>query len=252
LLDNKNPIIRKRPFRTVHHTASGVSIIGWGRNAKPWEISLSHKWILFLDEILEFNKSVLEVLRQPLEDGHITVTRVNASYKYPAQFSLVWAMNPCPCGYLTDDDKDCSCNPNQIRNYNSRLSWPLIDRVDLFIDVPKVKTSKLKVSTDYSDREKSSEIKKRVEIAKEFQLKRFFGTSITSNNQMWTKQINIYCKLNDTCQNILKQAVTNLKLSARSYYRLLKLSRTIADLEEKIDIEANHILEAISYRKVEA
>lgn len=251
LLDNKNPIIRNRPFRTVHHTASWVSIIGWWRNAKPWEISLSHKWVLFLDEILEFNKSVLEVLRQPLEDWYITVTRVNASYTYPAQFALVWSMNPCPCWYLTDEDKDCSCNPNQIKNYNSKLSWPLIDRVDLFINVPKVKTKELKVSTDYSDRETSDEIKTRVEAARKFQLARFSWTKLTSNSQMWTKQINLYCKLDETCQNILKQAVNNLHLSARSYYRLLKLSRTIADLEQKENIEAKHILEAISYRKVD-
>lgn len=251
LLDNKNPIVMQRPFRTVHHTASWVSIIWWWRNAKPGEISLSHKGILFLDEILEFNKSVLEVLRQPLEDGHITVTRVNATYEYPAKFSLVWAMNPCPCWYLTDNDRECTCSPNQVKNYNSRLSGPLIDRVDLFIDVPKVKTSKLEVSDDYSSREDSTSIKSRVEKARSIQLNRFKNTKITSNSEMWTSEINIYCKLDETCQNILKQAVANLKLSARSYYRLLKLSRTIADLEDKKDIESTHILEAISYRKVD-
>jgi len=252
LLDNKNPIVRKRPFRTVHHTASWVSIIGWGRNAKPWEISLSHKWILFLDEILEFNKNVLEVLRQPLEDWHITVTRVNATYEYPAKFTLVWAMNPCPCWYLTDNDRECICTTNQIKNYNSKLSWPLLDRIDLFIDVPKVKTSKLDVSDDYSDKEDSKIIKKRVEKARLIQLDRFKNTKLTSNSEMWTSEINKYCKLDETCQNIIKQAVSTLKLSARSYYRLLKLSRTIADLEDKKDIESTHILEAISYRKVES
>ena len=251
LLDNKNPIVRKRPFRTVHHTASWVSIVGWGRNAKPWEISLAHKGILFLDEILEFNKSVLEVLRQPLEDGHITVTRVNATYDYPAKFSLVWAMNPCPCGYLTDKDKDCICSANQIKNYSSRLSWPLIDRVDFFIDVPRVKTSKLKVSDNYDGKEDSMIIKKRVEKARSLQLDRFKGTKITSNSEMWTREINTYCKLDEICQNILKQAVSNLKLSARTYYRLLKLSRTIADLEWQKEILSTHILEAISYRKID-
>ena len=140
LLSNEQPIISQRPFRTIHHTASSTSIIGWGRNAKPGEISLSHKWVLFMDEILEFNKSVLEVLRQPLEDGSIHVTRVNGSYKYPADFTLVWAMNPCPCGYLSDPDKDCICSPFQVKNYQAKLSGPLIDRIDIFIEVPKVKT----------------------------------------------------------------------------------------------------------------
>ncbi|MDD3646101.1 MAG: YifB family Mg chelatase-like AAA ATPase [Candidatus Gracilibacteria bacterium] len=252
LLDNSNPIVRKRPFRTVHHTASGISIIGGGRNAKPGEISLAHKGILFLDEILEFNKSVLEVLRQPIEDGYITVTRVNATYEYPAKFSLVGAMNPCPCGYLSDPDRDCSCSPLQVKSYSSRLSGPLIDRVDLFIEVPKVKTSKLEVSDDYGDKEDSATIKKRVEAARNKQIARFKNNKITYNSEMGTKEINEFCKLNETCQNILKQAVANLKLSARSYYRLLKLSRTIADLEGSEHIDSHHILEAISYRKVDS
>jgi len=251
LLDDKNPIITKRPFRAVHHTASGVSIIGWWRNAKPWEISLAHKWILFLDEILEFNKTVLEVLRQPLEDWLITVTRVNASYEYPAKFSLVWAMNPCPCWYLTDPDRDCICSLNTIKNYNSRLSWPLIDRIDLFIEVPKVKTEKLEVSDDYSSREDSATVKKRVQKAKDIQKARFVGTKLSSNSEMWTSEINIYCKLDKSSDILLKQAVTNLNMSARAYYRLLKLARTIADLEDSLDIKQTHILEAISYRKVE-
>ena len=251
LLTSKNPIISKRPFRTIHHTASSASIIGWWRNAKPWEISLAHKWVLFLDEILEFEKSVLEVLRQPLEDWNITVNRVNATFNYPAAFTLVWAMNPCPCWYLTDPEKECICTHKQIENYRWRLSWPLVDRVDIFIEVPKVKTDKFKVWEDYSNSESSSDIKKRVEKARLLQLKRFSGTNITFNAEMSTKEINKYCKIDNQADIILKQAINNLNLSARAYYRILKLARTIADLEWVKNIESNHILEALSFRKKE-
>lgn len=251
LLSADNPIIRKRPFRTIHHTASSVSIVWWWRNAKPWEISLSHKWVLFLDEILEFEKSVLEVLRQPLEDWNITINRANASYNYPAQFIMVWAMNPCPCGYFTDPDRECICTHKQVENYRSRLSWPLIDRVDIFIEVPKVKTDKFKVWDDYSGSETSFDIKTRVEKARELQLNRFKWTSITFNSEMWTKEINKYCQLGESTDMILKQAVNNMNLSARAYYRILKLSRTIADLEWLENIESKHILEALSFRKKE-
>ena len=251
LLNFDNPIIRKRPFRTIHHTASSVSIVWWGRNAKPWEISLSHKWVLFLDEILEFEKSVLEVLRQPLEDWTITINRANASYTYPAQFIMIWAMNPCPCWYLTDPDRDCICTHKQVENYRSKLSWPLIDRVDIFIEVPKVKTDKFKVWEDYTWTESSCDIKIRVEKARNFQLSRFEWTEITFNSEMWTKQINKYCQLDESSNAILKQAINNMNLSARAYYRILKLSRTIADLEWNINIESKHILEALSFRKKE-
>lgn len=251
LLSAEEPIITKRPFRSVHHTASSVSIIGGGRNAKPGEISLAHKGVLFLDEILEFQKSVLEVLRQPLEDGNITVNRVNASYNYPAKFILVWAMNPCPCGYFTDPDKNCLCSAKQVENYRSRLSGPLMDRVDIFIEVPKVKTEKFKVGNNYSDAEASSSIKKRVQKARDIQLKRFQWTSLTFNSEMWTKEINQYCALEEDANHILKQAITSLDLSARAYYRILKLSRTIADLEASNYINTEHILEALSFRKKE-
>jgi len=251
LLTPENPIIKHRPFRTVHHTASWVSIIWWWRNAAPGEISLAHKWVLFLDEILEFQKSVLEVLRQPLEDGEVTVTRVNASYKYPAKFTLIWALNPCPCGYLTDDTRDCVCSPKQILNYRSRLSWPLLDRIDLFIEVPKVETSKFWNKNNYDWVETSNQIKKRVEKARKIQQKRFSEIWISSNSEMWTKEINSYCQLSSESEAILKQAVSSMNLSARAYYRILKLSRTIADLEWKENIETNHILEALSFRKKE-
>lgn len=252
LLSNENPIITHRPFRSIHHTASSISIIGGWRNAKPWEISLSHKWVLFMDEILEFHKWVLEVLRQPLEDGTINVTRVNGSYEYPADFTLVWAMNPCPCWYLTDPDKDCICSSNQVKNYASKLSGPLIDRIDIFIEVPKVKTEKLQVSDDYWERESSVIIKQRVVAARDKQIERFLGSKISSNSEMSTKEINTFCFLDEESDAILKQAVVNMNLSARSYYRILKLSRTIADLEWTENIEVWHILEALSFRKKES
>ena len=251
LLNPKNPIIINRPFRTIHHTASNVSIVWGGRNAKPWEISLSHKWVLFLDEILEFEKPVLEVLRQPLEDGIITINRVNATYTYPAQFILVWSMNPCPCGFLTDPDKECICSNRQVENYRWKLSGPLIDRVDIFIEVPKVKTEKFKVWEDYSLSEESFDIKKRVENSRKIQLKRFKWTNITFNSEMWTREINKYCKIDKETDHILKQAITNMNLSARAYYRIIKLSRTISDLEWVENIESKHILEALSFRKKE-
>jgi len=251
LLTPENPIIKKRPFRTVHHTASWVSIIGWWRNATPWEISLSHKGVLFLDEILEFQKSVLEVLRQPLEDWEVTVTRVNASYKYPAKFTLVWALNPCPCWYLTDNDRDCICSPRQVLNYRSRLSGPLLDRIDIFIEVPKVETSKFGNKKSYDWVETSIDIKKRVEAARDIQNKRFVWSKLTSNSEMGTKEINLYCELDPESEWILKQAVTAMNLSARAYYRILKLSRTIADLSGEEDISSQHILEALSFRKKE-
>ncbi len=251
LLSQDTPIIKERPFRIVHHTASWVSIIGWWRNASPWEISLSHKWVLFLDEILEFQKTVLDVLRQPLEDWEITVTRVNASYTYPAKFTLIGALNPCPCGYLTDADKDCICSPKQVLNYRSRLSWPLLDRIDIFIEVPKVETEKFWNKNNYEWVESSVDIKKRVETAKKIQQERFKNDGISSNSEMKTKEINTYCVLNDESEMILKQAVTSMNLSARWYYRILKLSRTLADLWGEKNILSQHILEALSFRKKE-
>ena len=251
LLNSKTPIVSKRPFRSIHHTASNISIIGWWRNAKPWEISLAHKWVLFLDEILEFEKSVLEVLRQPLEDWEITVNRVNATYNYPADFSLVWAMNPCPCWYLTDPWKQCICSKKQVENYKSRLSWPLLDRIDIFIEVPKIETEKLKVWNDYSQNVSSLELKQNIQKARNIQIERFKDKGISSNSQMSSENINNFCKLDLETEEILKKAVNNLDLSARAYFRILKLSRTIADLEWKERIERKHVLESLSFRKSE-
>jgi len=251
LLDSDNPIIQSRPFRSVHHTASGVSIIWGWRNATPGEISLAHKWVLFLDEILEFPKTVLEVLRQPLEDGSINVNRVNASYKYPAKFTLVGAMNPCPCGYLSDPDRECSCTTNQVKNYSSRLSGPLVDRIDMFIEVPKVETAKFEIGKNKIHWESSAVIHTRVEQARKIQLARFAWTTLTYNSEMSTSDINEFCELDGASKALLKQAVTTMDLSARAYYRILKLSRTIADLSGENNILQEHILEALSFRKSE-
>lgn len=251
LLSKENPIITKRPFRVVHHTASSISIIWGWRNAKPGEISLSHKWVLFLDEVLEFPKVVLEVLRQPLEDWTISVNRVNSSYTYPAKFLLLWAMNPCPCGYLTDPDKNCICTQDQVKRYRSKLSWPMVDRIDIMIEVPKVKTEDFSSKKDYSNIEDSKTIKTRVEKAREIQLKRFSCLKITSNSQMSLSEINKFCILDSDSENSLQKAVNSMNLSARAYYRILKLSRTIADLECAENIELKHIMEALSYRRSE-
>ncbi len=247
LLDAENPLIVERPFRIVHHTASSISIIWWWRNAKPGEISLAHKWVLFFDEVLEFQKTVLEVLRQPLEDWNITINRVNSTFTYPAKFMFVWAMNPCPCWFLTDTKKECKCSIKDVERYRSRLSWPLLDRIDIFIEVPRVETEKFWQNSQKW--ETSKEIKKKVEIARNMQLKRFFWTKITFNSEMSSKEIEKYCKLNQESENILKQAINNLDLSARTYYKILKLSRTIADLEESENIETSHLLEALWFRK---
>lgn len=251
LLTKDNPLITKRPFRTVHHTASSISIIWGWRNARPWEISLSHKWVLFLDEILEFPKQVLEVLRQPLEDWVISVNRVNSSYTYPARFILLWAMNPCPCWYLTDPDKECICSQDAIKKYRSRLSGPMIDRIDIMIEVPKVKVDDFSIKKDDKNIEDSKTIALRVEKARNIQLKRFNWLKITSNSQMSSKEVEKFCILDEVSEKILKQAVNTMNLSARAYYRILKLSRTIADLEWKENIEIKHVTEALSYRKVD-
>ena len=251
LLNKQRPLIHHTPFRNVHHTASAVSIVGWGTKARPWEISLAHKWVLFLDEVLEFPKQVLEVLRQPLEDGVISVNRVNSSFTYPAKFILLWAMNPCPCGYLTDPDKNCIDTPDQIKRYRAKLSWPMMDRIDMMIEVPKVKTQEFSSTIDYSKVENSVQIRQRVQQARNIQLKRFAQTSLTSNSEMSSKEVQKYCQLDEAWENLLKQAVQLMNLSARSYYRILKLARTIADLSASENILPAHIAEALSYRKTE-
>lgn len=248
LIPVKNPIINVRPFRTPHHTASDVSLVGGGSIPKPGEVSLAHNGVLFMDELPEFHRNVLEALRQPLEDGCVTVSRVIGSIRFPSKFMLVCAMNPCPCGFLTDPKKECHCTPPRIQKYLSKISGPLLDRIDIHIEVPPVRYKEL---SDENSSEKSEKIKERVEQAKQIQLARFKYDKIFSNSQMNYKLIRKYCKLDGLSQNLLKTAITELGFSARCYDKILKVSRTIADLEGKNNIDHDHVSEAIQYRSLD-
>ncbi len=245
LLSRDLPLIERRPFRVIHHTASEASIIGGWRDARPGEISLAHKWVLFLDEFLEFSKSILETLRQPLEDGEITINRVNQSCHYPARFSLVGAMNPCPCGYMGDPEKPCVCSPMSIDKYRSRLSWPILDRIDIFIQVPRVKTWEL---WEKRSGLTSSELKEKVMKAKEMQHSRFSGKKIHSNAEMSNIDIENLANISQEWLKIAISSTEKLKLSTRVYYRILRVARTIADIDDSPSVAVKHILEALSYR----
>ncbi|MEW6108027.1 MAG: YifB family Mg chelatase-like AAA ATPase [Nitrospirota bacterium] len=248
LLKEGQPILAIRPFRAPHHTISDVALIGGGQIPKPGEVSLAHNGVLFLDEMPEFKRNVLEVLRQPLENGDVTVSRAVASITYPASFMLISAMNPCPCGYLNDPKHQCTCAPGQIYRYRRRVSGPLLDRIDIHIEVPGVPYKEL--STDYSG-ERSESIKERVVKAHNIQLERFKKDKIYCNSQMKTRHIKKYCVLKDDALSLLETAMHKLGLSARAYTRILKLSRTIADLESSEDIQSQHISEAIQYRTLD-
>ncbi len=244
-LTKERPFITERPVRTPHHTASAVSLVGGGSSPKPGEITLAHRGVLFLDEIPEFNRYVLESLRQPLEDGVITVSRASSAVTFPAKFILIAAMNPCPCGKLNDPEKECACTASQISKYKRKLSAPLLDRIDLHIEVPRVTYAKL---SDKKVAESSETIRERVKRARDIQEKRFKKEKIMTNSEMDLKQINKYCQIGKESQLLLKQAVSQMHLSARSYYRLLKISRTITDLIGGESIQPAHIAEAIQYR----
>ncbi|MCD6149440.1 YifB family Mg chelatase-like AAA ATPase [bacterium] len=244
-LTRNEALITARPFRSPHHSASAVSLVGGGTYPKPGEISLAHRGVLFLDEFAEFPKNVLENLRQPLEDGIITVSRAKGSLEFPARFTLVAAMNPCPCGNATDPEKTCTCSPSQIISYQKKISGPILDRIDLQIEVPRVKFEKLQ---EEDTAEKSIDIRKRVEEARKVQKKRFRGLPIFTNSEMASSQIKKFCPLDQPCIEILRSAVASLGLSARSYYRLIKIARTIADLSEEEKIRPAHIAEAAQYR----
>lgn len=237
--------VTTRPFRSPHHTTSSVAIIGGGAIPKPGEVSLAHRGVLFLDELPEFPRVVLESLRQPMEDGFVTVSRAQGRFTFPAKTMIVAAQNPCPCGYLGDNSHPCTCNPAQIIRYQKKISGPLLDRIDIHLEVPKVETSKLTV---HLPTESSETIRTRVQKARDKQLLRFTGTSLSSNADMSSKDVKVFCPLDESCLNILKKAVDMFALSARSYFRIIKLARTIADLEEKDLIEQNHIAEALQYR----
>lgn len=248
MLSKETPILLERPFRSPHHTVTATSLIGGGSVPKPGEISLAHFGVLFLDELPEFNKNTLEVLRGPLEDREVTISRINANLTYPCNFMFVASMNPCPCGFYGSKEKECTCSPEAISRYMGRISGPLLDRIDIQVEVTPVKYQKLE-STERV--ETSEEIKRRVDKARKIQLERYKEHGIFSNSELTPCLSNIYCKLDLKSKEIVQNAFERLGLSARGYGRILKVARTIADLEEKENIEAKHIAEAIQYRSLD-
>lgn len=248
MLPAKTSLITTRPFRAPHHTISDISLIGGGKVPKPGEISLAHYGVLFLDEVPEFGRDALEVLRQPLEDGIVNISRVNASLTYPAKVMLLCAANPCKCGNFLDTSKQCTCTPKQVQQYLGRLSGPLLDRIDIHIEVASVKYKELE---SVKQEEKSSKIRERVNKARSIQLERYKGMRIYSNAQLQPYMIEKFCRLDDECRRLLKTAFEKLGLSARAHNRILKVSRTIADMDESTDIRPCHIAEAIQYRSLD-
>ena len=248
VLSKNTPLITVRPYRAPHHTISPVSLVGGGKIPKPGEISLAHNGVLFLDELPEFNKSTLEVLRGPLEDGVVTISRINATLSYPCNFMLVASMNPCPCGFYGSKEKECTCTPQVIQKYMGKISGPLLDRIDIQVEVTPVKYEKLQGTENI---ETSKKIKERVNKARKIQQNRYKELKIHSNSQLTPILIEKYCKLGEKEKQILKKAFDTLGLSARAYGRILKVARTIADLDEKENIEISHITEAIQYRNLD-
>ncbi len=248
LLPPHSALIATRPFRSPHHTISDAGLIGGSHIPRPGEVSLSHNGVLFLDELPEFKKNVLEVLRQPLEDGRVTISRALSSLTFPSSFMLVAAMNPCPCGFYTDPNRECTCTMPQILRYRSRISGPLMDRIDIHIEVPAVRYRDL---TGEASGEDSETIKGRVNRARELQRLRFNGKRIYCNAQMTPRYLKKYCQIGEDSKALLEQAIDKLGLSARAYTRILKIARTIADLESVEEITAQHIAEAIQYRSLD-
>jgi magnesium chelatase family protein len=245
LLPSDTPMMTQRPFRAPHYTISNAGLVGGGRWPKPGEISLSHRGVLFLDELPEFGHSLLEILRQPLEDKVVTISRALGSVTFPANFMLVGAMNPCPCGYYGDPVKQCTCPPSLVSRYQKRISGPFIDRVDIFVEAPRVDYEKL---TDDRLGETSDKAQARVEAARSIQRRRFDGTRLACNAEMTPTEVRDLCQVEEPAQGLLKMAMKQLHLSARAFHRILKLARTIADLEKADIIKSHHLAEAIQYR----
>lgn len=245
---SKAPLITERPFRSPHHTVSSAGLAGGGTNPKPGEISMAHKGVLFLDELPEFQKDTLDLMRQPMEDSQITISRVSGTVSYPAEFMLVCAMNPCKCGWYGDPSGRCTCSATSVENYRSRISGPLLDRIDIVIEVPAVKFDELRRR---EEAEPSSSVKKRVDAARKVQHRRFGEDGKMCNARMGPDEMRLYCKIDDESAELLRQAFDVFGLTARSYDRILKVARTIADLEGSERITSEHIAEAIQYRTVE-
>ncbi|MBN2211403.1 MAG: YifB family Mg chelatase-like AAA ATPase [Sedimentisphaerales bacterium] len=248
LLEKGASLLGVRPVRSPHHSASGPSLVGGGTIPRPGELSLAHNGLLFLDEFPEFKRPVLETIRQPLEDHHVTISRAAGTLTFPANIMLVAAMNPCPCGYLTDPKRKCKCTPNQVEKYLSRISGPLVDRIDIHVEVPAVPYRDLSSKRDGTD---SATMRKQVLHARARQTQRFSGNGCLTNSRMTSKQLRTYCELDEAGEQILKQAVYELGLSARAHDKVLKLARTIADMEDAENIKAEHLSEAIQYRRLD-
>jgi magnesium chelatase family protein len=248
LLGKNRALLATRPVRTPHHSASGPALVGGGPTPRPGELSLAHFGILFLDEFVEFPRHVLEMIRQPLEDGFVIVSRAKKTVRFPAQFVLVAAMNPCPCGYFGSDARRCKCTPGQIRRYLSKVSGPLVDRIDIHIDVPAISFRRLRSKSGQLD---SAAMRQDVVRAAGVQANRFFDGQVHANARMSHKQVERFCKLDSASELILKQAMVEFGLSARAHDKICKLARTIADLAGARDIATEHVAEAISYRKLD-
>jgi magnesium chelatase family protein len=247
LLSSKESLVTNRPFRNSHHTASDISIVGGGTIPRPGEVSLAHNGVLFFDELPEFHRDTLEALRQPLEDGYVTISRISKSLRFPSRFLFIATMNPCPCGFF-GSSKECHCNPYQIQKYREKISGPLLDRIDIHIEVPALKYREL---TGKDDGESSKDIKERVEKSRDFQIQRFKDTGIYFNSRMNHRMIKKFCSLNDETKNLLKAAIDELGISARAYDKVLKVARTIADLAGSESIREEDVSEAIQYRTLD-
>ena len=247
LLNVKEPLVTRRPFRAPHHTISNAGLAGGGTNPRPGEISMAHQGVLILDELPEFHKDSLDLMRQPLEDGKVSISRVSGMVTYPAEFMLVCAMNPCKCGWYGDPSGRCTCSENAVQNYRGRISGPLLDRIDIVVEVPAVRFEDLRRR---EKAEPSSAVKERVDKARQVQLERFGEDSGLCNARMGSAQLRQYCKLDETCSALMKQAFDAMGLTARSYDRILKVARTVADLDGSAEIQPQHLAEAIQYRAV--